>query len=392
MRPLFLVTTAALAMTVRAPTGLPTGYLVRELRGCSSNAGTSDSVSGGSIAATGVAAMLSAAAVAATCMGRRHADIELCDEDDQLESKPGRPHRVHLDDALSSDNSDDADDYGCEDAHQSDSPDSADDTLQDEAENGCQKDSSAAGRAGRHRRDSWGSRNGQGSIAAGKLWSLAQFPEGVTGAANWDLANLKAAQDWCCPCTDRRNCIGHERLPVTELYEYRKHFRTSARSDGGFRDACRAELEERMHSETHSFARSFKVGRLIDCCAASAGLAKGLAFASWANSRTDARKGRPYRAGRKAAAAATESVERAHLNAYIRALRESMEGTKGGYEVRNTWRTGSMPLAKRWEQYVANRNQKKLPIIGSQALFAKLWREHAEIQEFKAKGHPKCDR
>ena len=29
---------------------------------------------------------------------------------------------------------------------------------------------------------------------------------------------------------------------------------------------------------------------------------------------------------------------------------------------------------------------------GSQALFAKIWREHDEIREFGAKGHAKCDR
>lgn len=142
MRPLFLFTTAALARTVQAPTGLPTGYLVRNLRSCSSDAGTSDSAGGSIGAATGVAAMLTAAAVAASCMGRRHGDIELCNEDEQLESKPGRPLRVHIDDSSSSDNSDDADDWGCERAHQSDSPDSpdspdsADDMVQDEAENG----------------------------------------------------------------------------------------------------------------------------------------------------------------------------------------------------------------------------------------------------------------
>ena len=36
-----------------------------------------------------------------------------------------------------------------------------------------------------------------------KMWSTAQFPEGHTGAYNWDQDNLVAAQQWECPCADR---------------------------------------------------------------------------------------------------------------------------------------------------------------------------------------------
>ena len=49
--------------------------------------------------------------------------------------------------------------------------------------------------------------------AASKLWSSAEFPEGTLGGKNYDMANLRAAQNWTCPCKDRRNCIGQERLP-----------------------------------------------------------------------------------------------------------------------------------------------------------------------------------
>ena len=62
------------------------------------------------------------------------------------------------------------------------------------------------------------------SAPALKLWTNAQFPEGTHPmSCNWDMANLQAAQNWTCPCTDRRNCIGSERgLGVLQLYELRK--------------------------------------------------------------------------------------------------------------------------------------------------------------------------
>ena len=81
--------------------------------------------------------------------------------------------------------------------------------------------------------------------ASGKLWTKEQFPEGADGPANWDLSNLTAAQAWECPCLDRRNCIGSERIPLLHLYEHRKLFRTTAKGSGGFRDTARKDMEER---------------------------------------------------------------------------------------------------------------------------------------------------
>eukprot|EP00965_Chrysotila_dentata_P081982 2705518-Pleurochrysis_carterae.AAC.1 len=50
-----------------------------------------------------------------------------------------------------------------------------------------------------------------------------------------------------------------------------------------------------------------------------------------------------------------------------------------------------MPIRKRWEQYRDSRIRSKLPVIGSQSLFEKVWRKHAEIRQYEAKNHAKCD-
>lgn len=199
---------------------------------------------------------------------------------------------------------------------------------------------------------------------SGKLWSLIEFPEGTKGCANYDMANLQAAQQWACPCIDRRSCIGLERLSLLQLYEHRKHFRTTAHLQGGYRDACRKALEERFDKENGTFIRAFKVGPLVDCCAASAGLAAGVSFATWANARVDAKKNLPFHEGRKRNRSNVESFQRGHLNAYIRDLRASMEGPKGGSDPKDKWRTDKLPLSKRWEQYKESRLKRGLPVIG----------------------------
>ena len=95
--------------------------------------------------------------------------------------------------------------------------------------------------------------------------------------ANWDIANLTAAQQWNCPCSDRRNCIGEERgIAVLQLYEHRKQFLTTCKQRGGMRDAFCKDLLAHYSASSRSFSRSFVVGPLNDCCAAAAGLAAGL--------------------------------------------------------------------------------------------------------------------
>eukprot|EP00965_Chrysotila_dentata_P028632 951606-Pleurochrysis_carterae.AAC.1 len=50
-----------------------------------------------------------------------------------------------------------------------------------------------------------------------KLWSTAQFPEGMKDAYNSDIDNLVAAQSWCCPCEDRGSCISSDRIRLEHL-------------------------------------------------------------------------------------------------------------------------------------------------------------------------------
>lgn len=225
------------------------------------------------------------------------------------------------------------------------------------------------------------------------LWTRAHFPEGTNGASNWDMENLKAAQQWECPCKDRWSCIGGDgRLGLFDLYEYRKQFRTTASSlHGGFRDGSRKDLEAHYDRQSGLFTRSFVVGPFGDCCAASAGLAKGISFATFANSRADVTKQREWHAGRCKLKAQVQSQERAHLEAYIRELRSELEGPKGGSRPKDKWSLPKQTAPQRWEDYKRKRKLNSAPIIGSQSLFEKIWREHDDITEYGAKGHAKCD-
>ena len=209
---------------------------------------------------------------------------------------------------------------------------------------------------------------GAGSSSAGKLWTKALFPAGVEEANNWRMENLQAAQSWSCPCTDRVNCIGADRLDVLQLYSYRQSFRQSACAGGGLRDATSDELRGHYDESSGKFTRSFVVGPLGDCCAESAGLAKGLSFATFANARSDVRKTRPRRASRHAVRRRAESAQRGHIRAWIRAQRANMEGPKGGSDPLDKWRTGYIPKAKRYEMYCESQRRSSLPILCSAAL------------------------
>eukprot|EP00965_Chrysotila_dentata_P198336 6178723-Pleurochrysis_carterae.AAC.1 len=85
-----------------------------------------------------------------------------------------------------------------------------------------------------------------------------------------------------------------------------------------------------------------------------------------------------------------ESSARTHLEAYIRDMRSSMEGDKGGGS-HGRWYTASRSASERWKAYVKSRQSKCLPVIGSQALFKKLWAKHTEIREYSSLSHAKCD-
>ena len=99
--------------------------------------------------------------------------------------------------------------------------------------------------------------------STGKLWGTQQFPEGTNGPSNYDLDILNAAQNWDCPCPDRRNCIGAERLSVLDLFEHRKKFRTTAHGRGGYRDACRCNLQAHYDKQTQFCG--WRAWRLLRC-------------------------------------------------------------------------------------------------------------------------------
>ena len=225
------------------------------------------------------------------------------------------------------------------------------------------------------------------SSSAGKLWTAQAFPEGTKGAANWDLRNLSMAQDWQCPCSDR-NCLSRDRYPrVDPLYDFRKGFQTKSK---GLRDTFRQDILEPLYStSTRTFSRAVRIGERNDCCVESAGLAAGLSFGTFANARADVRLTRPTRSGRVDKKEKLVSKERQHLEAYIRNLRGTMEGTKGGDDP-DTWFTGKRSMALRWEDYRKERIAQSLPIIGSSALFTKIWHIHAEIIQQGSCGHAVC--
>ena len=207
------------------------------------------------------------------------------------------------------------------------------------------------------------------ATGSGKLWTKKEFPAGVTNPYNWDMQNLKAAQAWRCPCKDRDNCIGEERVCVLKLYDYRQKFRqTEAKNNGGLRDATRKELEGHYDKTSGEFTRSFVVGAVGDCCAASAGLAKGLSFQTFAEARADVTQERALRPGRNKQRRREESEQRRHFRAWIRAERKRMEGPKGGSDPVDKWRTGYLPRSKRWEMYKESRRRASQPILGSEAL------------------------
>lgn len=223
------------------------------------------------------------------------------------------------------------------------------------------------------------------------LWSREQLPEGTSGHACWDWANILAAQDWCCPCRDRRNCIGRERMKPEQLLLHRKEFQTSvAPFHGGLRDCTRGLLEEHYSKASKAFTRSFVVGELSDCCAASRGLADGLAFVTWARARADVRKGRPRHAGRVALREREMHQARRVINAYIRNLRESMEGSKGGSRGEGKSYTGRQSKRMRYQAYCSHRIKHQLPVLGSEKLFTSCWKAQEGIVELRRTGHNIC--
>ena len=132
--------------------------------------------------------------------------------------------------------------------------------------------------------------------SSGKLWGPHEYPEGMKGHALWDWTNIQAAQLWECPCPDRPSCIGADRMRPEALLLHRKEVNTTMQMNR--RDTARQKLKLHYSCTTKSFSRSFVVGELNDCCAASCGVADGMSWATWSRARTDLKKDRPLHAGR----------------------------------------------------------------------------------------------
>lgn len=134
-----------------------------------------------------------------------------------------------------------------------------------------------------------------------KPYNKAQFPDGYSQGFVCSMDNLIATQQWLCPCPDRHNCIGADRMSVLQLYEFRKAFRQGYKKSS-LQDAMRTELQAHYHANGAYFTRSFVVGPCGDCCATSAGLARGMSFQTFANARADVGKGhdRDWHAERRA--------------------------------------------------------------------------------------------
>ena len=228
-----------------------------------------------------------------------------------------------------------------------------------------------------------------GEQRASKLWGPAQFPEGMRKHALWDWSNIQAAQAWTCPCAGTRNCIGQERIRPEDLLVHRKNHQTSLKCN--MRDTARASMASHYNKETKNISCSFVVGHLNDCCAASRGLADGYSWNTWSRARADLRGDKPLHAGRCEAKSAIESDAARIINAYIRNLRLGMEGSKGGSRGQGKTFTGKQAIKQRWETFKASRTKARLPVVGSQRLFAKSWAQQDGLVELEAKGHALCD-
>eukprot|EP00965_Chrysotila_dentata_P015860 524755-Pleurochrysis_carterae.AAC.1 len=108
-------------------------------------------------------------------------------------------------------------------------------------------------------------------------------------------------------------------------------------------------MEGHYSLATREISRSFVVGPLNDCCCASAGLAKGVAFGTFARALADIRLARPMREGRNSARERKESKETIAIETWIQRSKDGMEGSKGR-EACDVWHTAKLPTKKRWNE------------------------------------------
>lgn len=180
-----------------------------------------------------------------------------------------------------------------------------------------------------------------------------------------------------------------DRIKPADLIIHRKEYIT--KTAGNWRDAVRREMEQHYNSQTRSFSRSFVVGHLNDCCAASKGLADGYSWGTWSRARADLRLNRCYHDGRRKQVREKKSQARQCIEIYLRQLRDGLDGSKGASRGEGKTYVRKQSMEHRWEAYRTYRIRAKQPVLGSIRLFRTCWKAQLNLVEVSPTGQSICD-
>lgn len=188
---------------------------------------------------------------------------------------------------------------------------------------------------------------GAGCKPGRRLWDARTlFPAGVK---RWDnTANCQAALSYECPCGQR--CLSKVG-DVLRLYDHRRKLRAHSRSlnKGELRDRLRDKLEEHYDAVERKFSQSFVVAGVGGVCERAFAVAAGVSETTFVRARSDVTLKRPTHAGRLQKRVQRVSSGRAHLDAWVRAQRNSMEGDKtSGLK----WYTEKITERQLWMRYL----------------------------------------
>lgn len=180
-----------------------------------------------------------------------------------------------------------------------------------------------------------------------RLWDKrVLFPAGVK---RWDnTANCQAALAYECPCGQR--CLSKVG-DVLRLYEHRRSLRANCRdvNTGQLRDKLRQKLEEHYDAEKGKFSQSFVVAGVGEICERAYAVAAGVSETTFVRARSDVTLKRPTHHGRVRERVKRVSCARAHLDSWVRAQRNSMEGDKtSGLK----WYTEKVTERQLWMRYL----------------------------------------
>ena len=228
----------------------------------------------------------------------------------------------------------------------------------------------------------------------GQLWGAEQFVCGYTQPSVWDLRNLTAAQEWCCPCTKtgQVSCLHASRMTVLHLYDHRTAFHK--RAGKNLRDALRDDLASHYDACTSSFNKGFKVGPRADCCAVAYALACGMCFKTFARARADVTLDRPKQAERRQHKTSKHEAAAAQVRGYLASLKAKLEGSKGGTYAggMTKYYTARKTDKRRYDDYCAQMNLDKVEVKCTTIKhFTELWKADKQIVEVSATGHSICD-